>query len=173
MRGFTLIEVIVSVSIFVFMILAVFVVMDIGRSSYFTGGLAVEVHQEVMKPFMTIERELRETAPSQINLSSGNSSSSITFKVPHDNDGDGDVLDNYGNIEWSGDITYALNGNNQITRTASGITSVLANNIINLSFTRSVTPVDILQINVTARKTSLSGRQIQDTGGLELKMRNL
>lgn len=173
MKGFTLIEVMVVVGIFVFMILAIFGVMDLGRASWFTGGLAVEMRQEIIKPFMTMERELRETAPSQISLSSGTNSSSITFRAPQDTDGDGDVLNASGNIEWSGNITYTLNASGQITRTASGVTSVLANNIITLRFTRPVTPIDILQVDITARRTSSLRRQIQDTGRIEIKMRNL
>ena len=173
MKGFTLIEVIVALSIFTLMILAIFGIMDLGRSSWFTGNLAVEVHQEIIKSFMTMEKELRETASSQISLASGTNSSSITFRVPQDNDGDGDVLDASGNIEWSGDVTYALNANGQITRTASGAVSVLANSIISLRFTRPVTPVDILQVDITARKTSALGRQIQETGQIKIKMRNL
>jgi len=172
MRAFTLLEVMVSVSIFTLMILAVFGVMDVGRASWFTGGLAVEMRQEIIKPFMTMEKELRETASSQVSLQSGTNSSSITFRAPQDNDGDGDVLDATGNIEWSGTITYALNASGQITRTASGATSVLANNIVGLVFTRPVTPVNILRIDITSRKTSVLRRQIQDTGQIEVKMRN-
>ena len=93
--------------------------------------------------------------------------------MPNDNDGDGDVLDASGNIEWSGNITYALNVNSQITRTASGVVSVLANNIVSLRFTRPVTPIDILQVDITSRKTSATRRQIQETGQIEIKMRNL
>ena len=173
MKGFTLIEVIVSLSIFALMILAIFGMMDLGRSSWFTGNVAVEARQEIIKSFMTMEKELRKTAPSQINLANGANSGSVTFKVPNDNDGDGDVLDASGNIEWSGNITYALNVNSQITRTASGVVSVLANNIVSLRFTRPVTPIDILQVDITSRKTSATRRQIQETGQIEIKMRNL
>jgi prepilin-type N-terminal cleavage/methylation domain-containing protein len=173
MKGFTLIEVIVALSIFTLMILAIFGMMDMGRSSWFTGNLAVEIRQEIIKPFMTMEKELRETASSQMNLANGSNSGSITFRMPQDNDGDGDVLDALGNIEWSGDVTYALNANSQITRTVSGAVSVLANNIVSLRFTRPVTPVDILQIDITSRKTSALGRQMQETGQIKIKMRNL
>ena len=174
MKGFTLIEVIVALSIFTLMILAIFGMMDLGRSSWFTGNLAVEIRQEIIKSFMTIEKELRKTASSQISLASGTNSNSITFRVPQDIDMDGDILNASGNIEWSvGNVTYALNANGQITRTASGVVSVLANNIVSLRFTRPVTPVDILQVDITSRKTSALGRQIQETGQIQIKMRNL
>ena len=93
MRGFTLLEILVAVSIFTLLILAIFAVMDLGRASWFTGSASTEVHQEIIKSFMTMEKEIRETRPAEINLTSGTSSSSFIFKVPQDTDSDGDVLD--------------------------------------------------------------------------------
>lgn len=172
MKGFTLLEILVAVSIFTLLILAIFGIMDLGRASWFTGSAAVEVHQEIIKPFMTMEKELRKTSPGQVSLTSGTSGSSFTFKIPQDINGDGTVLDASGNIEWSANITYALNSSNQITRTASGAASVLANNISSLQFTRPASSVDIIQIDITARKTSVTGRQFQETGQIIIKMRN-
>jgi prepilin-type N-terminal cleavage/methylation domain-containing protein len=172
MKGFTLLEVLVAVSIFTLLCLAIFAVMDLGRASWFTGSAVTETHQEIIKSFMIMEKEIRETRPAQINLASGTSAPSITLKVPQDIDADGDVLDASGMIEWSGNIVYARNASNQITRTASGAASVIANNIISLQFTRPVTPLDIVQVDVTARKTSFTGRQFQETGQIVIKMRN-
>ena len=136
------------------------------------GDVVVELRQEIIKTFMRMESELKETRPAQISLGSGTSGSSLTFKIPQDNNGDGTILDASGNIEWSGNITYALNGANQITRTASGLTSILANNVVSLQFTRPTSPVNILQIDITVRKTSVLGTQLQDTGQIMIKMRN-
>jgi prepilin-type N-terminal cleavage/methylation domain-containing protein len=172
MRGFTLLEILTAVSIFTLLALAIFAVMDLGRASWFTGSASVEAHQEMIKSFMIMEKEIRETRPAEISLTSGTSAPSITLKIPQDIDADGDVLDASGNIEWSGNITYALNSSNQITRTAPGAVSVLANNIISLQFTRPVSSIDIVQVDVTARKTSVTGRQFQETGQIVIKMRN-
>ena len=172
MRGFTLLETLTAVSIFTLLSLAIFAVMDLGRASWFTGSASVEVHQEMIKSFMIMEKEIRETRPAEISLTSGTSGQFITLKIPQDIDADGDVLDASGNIEWSGNITYALNSSNQITRTVSGASSVIANNIISLQFTRPVSSVDIVQVDVTARKTSVTGRQFQETGQIVIKMRN-
>jgi prepilin-type N-terminal cleavage/methylation domain-containing protein len=176
MKGLTLLEILVALSIFTLLILAIFGVMDMGRASWFTGSTVVDVHREIIKSFMTIEKELRNTRPAEISLTSGTSSASITFKIPQDIEDDGvvddDVLDASGGIEWSGDITYALNSSNQITRTASGVVSILANSIVSLQFTRPVASVDIIQIDITARKTSVMKRQFQETGQIIIKMRN-
>ena len=172
MKGLTLLEILVALSIFTFLILAIFGTMDLGRASWFTGSTVVEVHREIIKSFMKMEKELRNTRPAEVSLTSGTSSASITFKIPQDIDGDGDILDALGRIEWSGNITYALNSSKQITRTASGATSILANNIASLQFTRPVASVDIIQIDITAAKTSLARRQFQETGQIIIKMRN-
>jgi len=172
MKGLTLIEILVATVISTILIFAVFQVMEVGRSSWFRADVVVELRQEIIKTFMRMESELKETRPAQISLGSGTSGSSLTFKIPQDNNGDGTILDASGNIEWSGNITYALNGANQITRTASGLTSILANNVVSLQFTRPTSPVNILQIDITVRKTSVLGTQLQDTGQIMIKMRN-
>jgi len=172
MKGFTLVEILFVSLIFTLLILAAFQLMETGRSSYFTGDVSVQLRQEIIKTFMRMERELKETRPSQINLGSGTSSSSLTFRIPQDNDGDGTILNSSGNVEWSGNITYALNSSHQITRTASGLTTIIANNVINLQFTRPISPVNILQIDITVQKTSALGRLRQDSDQIIIKMRN-
>jgi prepilin-type N-terminal cleavage/methylation domain-containing protein len=172
MKGFTLIEIIIAVGIFSLVILSVFAVMDAGRNAWFTGDVLIQLRQDIINTFGIMEKELRQTRPAQISLLINSSSPSLTFKMPHDNNGDGTILDALGNIEWSQDITYALNANNQITRTFAGTTSVLANNIVNLQFSRPAAPFNLLQIDITARKAAITGRIIQDSGQIMIKMRN-
>lgn len=172
MKGFTLIETIFAVTIFLLLTLAVFTMMYAGRGAWFTGDVSAQLRQDIIRAFTAMERGLKETRPSQISLAIGASSPTLTFRIPQDNDNDGTVLDSLGNIEWSDNITYALNGANEITKTVSGVTSLLARNIINLQFTRPVSPVNLLQIDVTARKVSVQGRTIEDTGQIMIKMRN-
>lgn len=172
MKGFSLTELLISVSILVILIFASFAAMNTGRSAWLTADESVQLRQEIIKIFMRMEKELKETRPAQTSLTIGSSSPSLTFKMPQDNNGDGTVLDAFANVEWSGDITYARNGNNQITRTASGSTDVLANNVVSLLFTRPTSPTNILQIDITVRKTTVTGRQLQDIGQIMIKMRN-
>jgi prepilin-type N-terminal cleavage/methylation domain-containing protein len=172
MKGFTLVEILISTIILTILILAAFQIMEVDRSSWFSADVSVQLRQEIIKAYMKMERELRQTRPAQINLGSGSSASSITFRIPQDNNGDGTILDGAGNIEWSGNITYALNGSNQIIRTASGVTTIIANNVINLRFTRPISPVNILEIDTVVQRTSATGKPMQDTGQLILKMRN-
>lgn len=171
-KGFTILEMMIAASIFLILMAAIFMMMDVGRGSWFIGDASVELRQEIIKAFMTMERELRETGQSQINLAGGSSSPTLTFRLPQDNNGDGTILDAAGEVEWSGPVTYALNGSNQVTRTMGGQTTILANNIVNLQFSRPLSPVDILQIDITARKTTATRRQIQEDDQIIIKMRN-
>jgi prepilin-type N-terminal cleavage/methylation domain-containing protein len=172
MKGFTLVEILVAVSIFLILVLAVFAVMDVGRGAWITGNASVELRQEIIKAFMRMESELKETRPAQIDLPIDSSNPSLTFRVPQDNDGDLTILNSAGNVEWSGNITYALNAFNQITRTASGVTTIIANNILALVFTRPASPDDLLQIDINAQKVSATGKVTRDSGQITIKMRN-
>lgn len=184
-RGFTIIEVLVSAVIMSFLILTAFAVLDVGRGAWFSGDVHTELRKEIIRVFMAMERELRETRPvsggpsARISLNYGETSSSISFQIPQDIDGDGRILDVLGEIEWSGNITYSLNGNNEIIRTApNGTTSVFAatRSISGLEFSRYRTPDDLpndlLIINITAQRASVTGRLATETGQLIVRMRN-
>lgn len=172
-KGFTFIEIIVVVSIFSILMLAAYAVMDVGRSAWFNSGAASDLRMEIIKTFMRMAREIKNTGITQINLTAGNSSPSLTFKIPQDNDLDGTILDSSGNKEWSNDIIYAFNGGTkQITRTVLGNATVLANDIIALQFTRPVATASLLQIDITAQKKSVIGRVLTEIGQITIKMRN-
>ena len=172
MKGFTITEILIATCIFLVLVLALFQSLDISRSLWFTDEVSVELRREIIKTFTSMERELQGARPALTNLASGTSSANLTFSVPQDNDGDGTILDATGNIEWSPQITYALNGSHQITRTTSGNTTIIANNISTLLFTRPLSPVNIMQIDITATKNTAFGRQIQDIGEISIEMRN-
>lgn len=170
MKGFTLIEILVATLIMSVIMAALFVSLSIGQSSWFIGDTAIELRDQTIRSIMNMDKELSETRPSKINLAIGAVSSTITFYVPQDNDGDGSVVDSIGNIEWSGAITYSLNGSNQIIRASGGVNTVVGTDIAILQFTR--TDNRLIQIDITAQKTALSKRQIQDTEQTVIKIRN-
>lgn len=172
-KGFSLIEILFAVSIFSILILAAYAVLDTTRSAWFVGEVSGDLRQNILRSFMRMETELKETSPGQVNLAIGNSNSTFTFKVPQDRDLDGTNLDSEGNIEWSDNITYALDlDSNQIKRVASGTSVVIANNIVALQFSRPVVSSARLQIDITARKNTLNKRDIQEAGQIIIKMRN-
>jgi prepilin-type N-terminal cleavage/methylation domain-containing protein len=174
MKGLTLTEVLIVIVLLAVTMLAVFAVMDVGRRAWFAGDVSTELRREIINVFTTMDRELKETRPAQQSLTSGSTSATLTFKVPQDRNGDGTVLDASGNIEWSDNMTYALNGDNEITRTVAGITpvtTVIARDIVNLQFSRPLSTINLLVIDIAAQKES-QGRVAQDGGELKIKMRN-
>jgi prepilin-type N-terminal cleavage/methylation domain-containing protein len=180
-RGFTIIEVLISAVVMSLLILVAFSILDIGRGSWFSGDVQSELRKEMIRGFMSMERELREIRPisAYLSLNYGESSNAVVFNIPQDSaDSDTTVLDNFGEIEWSGNITYSLNGNNEIIRTApDGTTKVLARGITNLEFSRdrgaaSPLPLDLLIINIAAQKASGIGRIATESGQLIVRMRN-
>jgi type II secretory pathway component PulJ len=171
-KGITILEMFIAISILLLLISSAFSLLTRSRDTWLTGEARIALRQELMKTVVQMEKELKQTRPSKINLSIASSSSSISFKTPQDNDNDTTVLDSSGNVEWSGNITYLRNNANQLVRNMSGTASILANNISALQFTRPSSPDDILQINITARKTTATQRVIQDTETILVKMRN-
>lgn len=170
MKAFTLVEILVA-SIIMSVIMAVlFIVLSIGQRSWVTGDTAIELRDQTIRAVMTMDRELSATSPTKINLNIGASGNSLTFWLPFDNNGDGSVVDTSGNIEWTGAITYSLNGSNQIMRSFGATSSVLGNNIVSLQFTR--TGDRLIQVDIMAQKTPSRGQQIQDPEQAIIKLRN-
>ncbi len=162
----------IAISILTFLILAAFQIMSVGSSSWFTNNTAVELRSDIIKAFSKIEREIKETRPSQISLNAGNVAETLTFRIPEDVDGNNSILSLSGNIEWSDEITYELNNSQQLIRTTSGATIILANNVVSLLFSRPVSPMDLLQVDMIVQRKSESGKQLQDLGQILIKMRN-
>lgn len=172
-KGFSLIEIILVVSMFSILMFVTYLIMDTSRKAWFVSEVSGELRQNIIRTFMRMETELKETRPSQVSLLVGGTSSNLTFRVPFDSDSDGDCLDSNGNVEWSEDITYSLDPvSHQIKRTVSGVSTVIANNIAVLQFRRPVASSNRLQIDITARKNTLDKRVIQDPGQIIVKMRN-
>lgn len=173
-KGFTLVEVLVTLIIFSIIFMAVIMCLSAGKSSFYTGDAKIAVQQEIRKALLIMNPELRQSRPSLITgvPADGNTYSTVTFCIPEDVDGDGDVINAIGNMEWSGNITYALNGNNQITRTDATGTTIIANNITNLDFQRFAGSPNIIQISISCQKTNVLGRVLSDTILSSVTMRN-
>ncbi len=168
MKGLTLVEVLVTSVVLAVLIVALFLVLNIGQRSWIQGDANIQLQQEIARAVVVISRELKETAPKKVRIQA----SSITFNVPQDLNGDTSVVDADGYIEWSPDIIYSLNGSNQITRSFNGATSIVANNISALQFSFVPNEEAVIQLNLTASKTSDTGKLVQDSGQAVVKVRN-
>lgn len=172
MKGLTILEVLISVLIFSIIAIGLGSAVVAGKSALFVSDIPTQLRQNVLFALIPMERDLRQTAPAKINLGEGVTANSITFKIPFDIDADGLVVDNVGSIEWGGDITYARNGANQLTRTAGGTTSVIVPNIATLEFSRQVGEDELIQIDIVVQKADNQGILYSDVEQAIVKMRN-
>lgn len=173
-KGLTLIEVLVALVIFSIIAMGIGYAVVAGKSALFVSDIPTQLRQDVLFALLPMVRELRQTAPARINLMEGATSSSVTFKIPHDNSlpPDGVPVDTIGNIEWGQDITYARDGAGQLIRTYAGTTKVVASHITALQFSRPAGNDAIIQIDVTVQKAGGQGNLYQDTEQAIVKMRN-
>ena len=169
-KGFTLLEILITTSIFLILTAVALSLMLTSNEAWFTGSTSIGLRQEIIKTLLTMEKELKETRASQTNLSIGSTSSSLSFKIPKITNGS--ILDSSGNIIWSNSISYSVNANKQIIRNDSVNTTVLSNNVTALNFTRPTAMGNIFQINITAQKTSPTRRVFRDTELMSVRMRN-
>lgn len=174
MKAFTLVEVLVAACIFFILVGAAFLVLNSGINSWLAGNVEVDLRRQLVSAVGPMEKELKETRAAETNLASGATSNSLTFALPADTNGDGTILDSNGQVEWSTDlVTYSLNANGEIVRTTTnGSQSILARNITSLQFTRPVSPVNILQVDIGAEGQNTKGRVFNDVGQFIIKMRN-
>jgi len=174
MRGLTIIEVLVALVIFSVIAMGIGYAVVAGKSALFVSDIPTQLRQDLLFALMPMERELRQTAPSKINLTEGTVSNAVTFQIPHDDDvpADGIVVDDIGNIEWGQGITYALDGTGQLIRSQAGTTKVVAANIASLQFSRPAGQDAIIQIDITVQKADGQGVLHQDTEQAVVKMRN-
>ncbi|MCX5696136.1 MAG: prepilin-type N-terminal cleavage/methylation domain-containing protein [Candidatus Omnitrophica bacterium] len=171
MRGFTLVEIMVTSVVLAILIVSLFLVLSIGQRSWLNADVSIQLRQEIARSIIVMGQELNETSPAKINITLNSPASSVVFKIPQDLNGDGYVVTTAGDIEWSPNITYSLNASNRIQRAVSGgATTIIANNITGLQFTR--TQNETIQVNLTASKVSNTGRLVQDTGEFVVKLRN-
>ncbi len=160
MKGFTLVEVLVSVLILGLLVAGIYAVLNIGSMVFREDINLVGLQQQARRVMDTMINEIRESKSSEIN--SVCASSSITFNT---------TPAVYGN-PWVGPISYYLDGSdanndgvvNQVIREYPPNTrKILANDITSLSFCLTG---NIVEIQVAAQK-DIGARQLCFPGPCE------
>ncbi len=153
MKGFTLVEILVSVLILGFLFAAIYGVLNIGNIIFKDDITLVQLQQQVRQGMDAMVNEVRESKSSEVTTADGNTK--ITFNI---------VPEVYGN-PWVGPISYYRDVNdtnndgvvNQIIREyPAGTRKILANDITALSF--SITG-DVVEIQLAA-KLAARGREL-------------
>lgn len=167
-KSFTLVEILVAVSLGVMILIGIFQAFNSGQSAWLTGQGSSELRLEIIKALTRMDSEIRGSALSHTNLM-GTCVNSLIFNLPINVNGT--VLDSSDHIIWSSAITYSLNANGQIIRNFSGVNSVLANNITSLQFCPP--SIGTSTVSITAAKRANNRRQMQDSGQINITMRNI
>ncbi|MFA5275741.1 MAG: hypothetical protein WC417_02480 [Candidatus Omnitrophota bacterium] len=165
-----MIETLVSTLIFTVIAMGIFLVMTVAQRSWFSGDAAVEVRQQLIIALITMNRELSETTSGKTDLTADTPKASITFSIPHDNNGDGRIIDDDGKIEWSEPITYYRDASNNLLRTFGGAVSIMAHDISSLQFIN--TENKLIQVDIKAEKIDGMGKLTRDVERAIIKMRN-
>lgn len=165
-KGFTLIELMVSVALFSMMMLLVGMVMQRGEAQTHMNENQIVIQDNLRQALYGMGQEIRESSPSQVGIT--NNGGLLTFRIPAS-------VNNSGSITWSNPITYQVGGTGrQLVRsdTGSGRNTILANDIQSVTFSATGVPAATITYSVTAQRTLTNGRVLSVTSTGEARLRN-
>jgi len=149
-KGFTLLETVVTVLIFTFIIGGMYGVLNLARTNYDTNLVSLNLQRQARQGMSWLSRETRQASWASINITppDANNNNSITFNTPDANGVNYSVT----KTQVSGQTLW------QLKRTyPAGSVKIRANDIIGLNFSKN--SGHILNIQVQASKTFSSGGQ--------------
>lgn len=166
-KGFSLLELLMSVSIFSFVCVVIFGVHQLGMNSWDVISVESTLAGEARMGIERMNKELRTSKLSNIDSSS---TSQLRFKVPTAiNSSTGAIT------TWSNWIRYSRGGINgdQLLRTDEGTNAatVLANQVTSLKFAANSNP-STLSMSLTAQKTTSNGILVPVTLSSTVDLRN-
>lgn len=165
-RGFTLVEVLVTVALFSMMMLMVGTVLRRGGEQTDLNDHKMALQGTLREGLYKMAQEIRESSPSRVAIANGGAG--LSFQIPAS-------VSNSGTITWSGPITYQLGGNGrQLIRTdgGTGQITVFANDVQSVTFTASGAPIATVGYSVTVQRTLTNGRILSVTSTGEARLRN-
>ena len=136
MKGFTLVEILVSVVIMSAMIIGLLQIFSAGQNVYSSNQALMEKQRIIQQVLGGMVREIRQASAADITVNSSNDQ--IDFTVPVTIDP----------IAMSNTISYSLSGDQLIRTHPPGVQAVLATNVDSLTFTLNG---DLLEIEIQAR----------------------
>ena len=175
-KGFTLIETFVSLLIFTIVAAGVFLLMTSGTKTWYSSDAQIELQDELRLAMSQIVNDLKLSSPPKLYTDA-------TLLQPFPNDGNpyGSIaffidegVDVSGVIIWSlQPISYTLSGN-QILRSDGTNTTVVANKITGMNFTRPrpASFTNVVQIGLSAQKTTQQGQTLNASLISSVSVRN-
>ncbi len=166
--GFSLAEIMVTALIFSFIVAISYAMLIAGSDSWEVNSTRTELQQELRKAMDWITQDLRQAGSRSITdvPANGNTYTRITFRKAASVSG--------GNIVWDASATrYSLGGTNgnQLRRQVGAQTpSIIAQNIQSLQFSRQGNTAGIVDVSLTAQKTTLRGRYVPGKIPIQVNM---
>jgi len=151
MRAFTLIELLIVILIFSFIMAVILGILHVSNLNLDSTLGMLQLTQEVRLVMDGMTREVRQSSYNQATVS--NAGSKLDFYIP--------------NITPI--ISYYVQNNQLIREHSPGNKKVLANNISQATF---VANSSILQINITAAKTTIRNIPLSFSSMQQVKWRN-
>ncbi|MBI5024365.1 MAG: prepilin-type N-terminal cleavage/methylation domain-containing protein [Candidatus Omnitrophica bacterium] len=168
-RGATLVEMMVTVIIFAFILGICYSLLISGSDSWETNSARVELQQELRKAMDWITQDLRQAGSASIVdvPADGATYTSITFRKSAGVSG--------GNLVWDASTTRYLlggTGGTQLLRqVGSQAASVIAQNIQSVQFSRQAGTANVASVSLQTQKTALRRKMLTGTApSLTLKI---
>lgn len=151
MRAFTIVELLVAVLIFSLILGGIFGIVHVADKSWDSTLGMLGLVQEIRQGMDGMTREARQSSFSQAAVSMGGAR--LDFFTPGSNSV----------------ISYYVQNNQLIREYPAGTTKVLANHINQINF---ISSASMLQIQVTANKTTIGNRALSISSVQQVKWRN-
>lgn len=164
-EGFSLVEAMIVMALFSFVLAGVYFSMEVGQRSWQVNEARVEVQEELRKGMDFLIYELRQTGVNGI-IDLAEDGTSITFSLPSS-------VSSSGSIVWNSasPVTIAVtnDGTENLVRTQAGVSRVLARNISDVDFVQNG---DSLDITLSAQEASANGPMFTRSFNVIVQLRN-
>lgn len=152
-------ELMISMAVATVIVSTIFIAIRVSQNQMNTSDVAMAIESTGREGLYRMIQEIRESAPSRITIAADGNS--ITFNVPNPSS---PVTSGYA-VNWPGhSIQYARAGTNntQIIRTNSttGQTSVIANDVTDVTFTGDSATPSTVTVTLTLQRNLVNGRSI-------------
>lgn len=168
-KGFTLLETIVSLSIFSMILVSLHALIHVGRGHISSAEVALETDHVLQTVFMKLRSEFRHLSPDAFIgfPADGQWANSISYQVPASLADSGVVWD-------ANPVTLQLSGldNNQITRMQNSISEILASEVDVMRFKRDSASPNIITVQLGKSMRTSMAHQYQKTLESNIYLRN-
>jgi hypothetical protein len=167
-KSTVMVEAMIAIFVFLLLLGIVFTILVVGRDAWHIEDVNVELQQELRKAMVVMSEDLRQSSATVVFGVPPNGAwvNAITFCKP------ADVVGGY--IIWGPSTEFSLGGLNsrQLLKKIGIDEEVIANNITSLQIRRRWISRDIIEVVLSADKTTVKGTQITRNINFQVKLRN-